>query len=47
MPTPLALVSSEVVTITPTLETPTVTITAIPVVAASVPAPTLVDGRPS
>lgn len=46
MPTPLALTSSEVVTIDSPVETPAFSVRPIAVVAVSVPAPTLVDGRP-
>lgn len=46
MPTPLVLVSSEVVTITTPVGTEGITIEDIVIVSPSVPAPTLDDGRP-
>ena len=46
MPTPLILVSTEVVDVDPPLVAPSLTVEPLRIVAVAVPAPTLVNGRP-
>lgn len=47
MPTPLVLVTSVLVDVEPPLVAPTLVVVPLHYVAQSVPAPTLVNGRPT
>ena len=47
MPAPLILTSTVIVDVEAPLLTPSLAVNAVHIVAMSVPAPTLVDGRPA